>query len=192
MHLHCYDSLSTCIHLLRSIQASKPHCHSSFSRSSKIRKAPPRISNAAFFPARSKAILVACICIVMTVAVSSLSEQGHHNPRMLVLLAFEDCGVIVFLISFVVVAVVVCVTHTFETSPSIRIFNSCIDVQRSSMSTTSANFCYNFKQDRAGIVNLYIPAIHSTFLTFFCWKWLLIVIWKHQLDLLEKWLLLQK
>jgi hypothetical protein len=61
---------------------------------------------------RSKAIRVACICIVMTVAVSSLSKQGHLNPRMLVLSAFEECGVVVFLISFVVVAVV-CVPHTF-------------------------------------------------------------------------------
>ena len=155
------------MHSLAEIHSSfKPHRHSSFSLSSKIRKTPPRISNAAFFPARSKAlILVACICIVMTVAVSSLFEQGHHNPRILVLLAFEDCGV-VFFISFVVVAVV-CVTHTFETSPNIRIFNSCIDVQRS-YEHDLCQFCYNFKQDRAGIVNLYIPAIYSTFLTFFC------------------------
>jgi hypothetical protein len=47
----------------------------------------------------------------MTVAVSSLSSHGHHNPWALVLSAFEDSGVVVFLISRVVVAVI-CVTHT--------------------------------------------------------------------------------
>jgi hypothetical protein len=56
--------------------------------------------------------LVACICIVMTGAVSSFSSHGHHNPWVLVLSAFEDCGIVVFLISHVVVAVV-CLTHTF-------------------------------------------------------------------------------
>jgi hypothetical protein len=60
--------------------------------------------------ARSKSILVACICIIMTVAaVSSLSKQGHCNPQMLVLSAFGDCSVNVFLMSLVVA--VVCFTH---------------------------------------------------------------------------------
>jgi hypothetical protein len=65
--------------------------------------------------------LVACICIVMTVALSSFSSHGHHNPRVLVLSAFEDCGVVVFFISCVVVAVV-CVTHTFLQFEPVRAF----------------------------------------------------------------------
>jgi hypothetical protein len=56
--------------------------------------------------------LVACICIVVTVAVSSLSSCGHYNPWVLVLSAYEDCGAVVFLISRAIVAVV-CVAHTF-------------------------------------------------------------------------------
>jgi hypothetical protein len=52
---------------------------------------------------------IACICIVMTVAVSSLSKQGHCNTQRLMLSAFEDCSVVVFLISLVVA--VLCVTH---------------------------------------------------------------------------------
>jgi hypothetical protein len=56
--------------------------------------------------------LVFCICIVMTVAMSLLSSHGHHNPQVLVLSAFEDCGVVAFLTSCTVVAIV-CVPHAF-------------------------------------------------------------------------------
>jgi hypothetical protein len=56
--------------------------------------------------------LVACICIAMKVAVSTLSCHGHHNPWLLVVSASKDYGFFVFLISRFLVAVV-CVTHTF-------------------------------------------------------------------------------
>ena len=42
-----------------------------------------------------------------------------------------------------------------------------VEMYRGPTSTTSDNFCYNFKPGRAGIVNLEIPAIHSSFLTIF-------------------------
>jgi hypothetical protein len=77
--------------------------------------------------ARSKSI-PCCL----TVAVSSLSSHGHHHSRLLVLSAFEDCGVVVFLISCVLVAVV-CYTYIIMiwTSTSIHTLNSCRDVLRS-------------------------------------------------------------
>jgi hypothetical protein len=97
--------------------------------------------------------LVACICIAMTVAVSTLSCHGHHNPRLLVLSASEDCGVVVFLISRVLVAVV-CVTHTFLWFEPVRAFALWIPVEmyRGLTSTTSGNFCNKFTRDRAGTV----------------------------------------
>ena len=143
--------------------------------------------------ARSKSILVACICIVMTVAVSSLSKQGHHNPRMLVLSAFEGCGVVVFLISFVV-AVVLCVTLTFlwfETSLSIRILNSCRDVQRS-YKHNLWQFLLQFQTGQSWY-NKSINSSHSQYLlNLFLLKKTFNSDMKTQVNILEKWLLLQK
>ena len=62
----------------------------------------------------------------------------------------------------------VCSTCIFViwTSPSIRNLNCCTDVQRS-YKHNLWHFCYKFKPDRAGIVNFLIPAIHSTYVTFY-------------------------
>jgi hypothetical protein len=89
-------------------------------------------------PAEASQSLVACICVVMTVAVSSLSSHGHCNPRVLVLSAIKDCGVVVFLINRVIVAVV-CVTHTFWWFEPVRAFALWIPVEmyRGPTSTTS-------------------------------------------------------
>ena len=98
--------------------------------------------------------LVACICIAMTVAVSTLSCHGHHNPRLLVLSASKDCGVVVFLISCVIVAVVR-VTHAFLWFEPVRAFTLWIPVEmyRGPTSTTSGTIPYKLKTDRAGTEN---------------------------------------
>jgi hypothetical protein len=74
--------------------------------------------------------LVACICIAMKVAVSTLSCHGHHNRRLLVVSASKDYG---FVQSFPCCCCCVCYIYIFViwTSPSIRTLNSCRDVQRS-------------------------------------------------------------
>ena len=112
--------------------------------------------------------LLACICIVVTVTVSLSSSHGHHNSWVLVLSAFEDCGAFVFFISCVVAAVVI-VAHTHLKFEQVQAFALWIpgEMYRVPTSTTSGNFCYKFKPDRASIVNFQAPAIHSSFLSFF-------------------------
>jgi hypothetical protein len=73
---------------------------------------------------------------------------------VLVLSAFKDCGVVLFLISCVIV-VAVCVTHTFLWFEPVRAFTLWIPVEmyRGPTSTTSGTIPYKLKTDRAGTEN---------------------------------------
>ena len=142
--------------------------------------------------ARRKSILVACICTIMTVvAVSSSSKQVHCNPQMLVLSAFEDCSIVVFLISLVIVVFVTHAILWFESSPSIRILNSYRDVLRS-YEHNLRQFLSHFQPGWSWYGQPFNSSRLKCLLNLFCIKWILMVIWKHQVNLLEKQLLLQK
>ncbi len=98
---------------------------------------------------RDESILIACIFIVMTMALSSFSKQRHRNPHMLLLSAFEDCGVVFFLLISLVIAV------ALQDLKTVRAFEflSHVEMYQGPTSTTPRNFNYSFNPDRAGMVN---------------------------------------
>jgi hypothetical protein len=79
-------------------------------------------------------------------------------------LAFEDCGVVVFLISHVVVAVVCVTTHTFLWFEPVQAFALWIPVEMyiGPTCTTSGNFCYKFKPRQSWYCKL-INSSHSQY-----------------------------
>ncbi len=86
----------------------------------------------------------------LNIAITILEYWRCRHLRTAVLLFWS---VLLFLL--------VCVTHKFFDLKPVRAFAFWIPVEmyRGPTSTTSVNFCYNFKPDGAGIVNFKITAI---------------------------------